>query len=164
MLLNKMMIEFLYKEIAEWLSVEDMKLLKKTVHFEEHELCSAGLSRTNNGLNDMYVNIVNIDVNKIVNVESYKRFIALNHINEKEEEVIMGKGEEEYVETSYKVNSYHCDVSYSIPLMMYFDWIDSSVSRFLLGLIYQTINGTDYMVIDGKLCELDEEHNFVGAV
>ena len=165
MLLNKMMIEFLYQQVADCLWVEDMAALKKTVFFEEEELCSAGLARRGDGLNDMYVEIVNIDAEKIVNVKSYKRFLALNHINEKETEVYIGKGEEDYIETFYKRDGHSAiSVSLRIPLRMYFDWIDSSVSRFLLGLIYQTINGTDYMVVNGKLVELDEEHNFVGEV
>ncbi len=164
MLLNKMMIEFLYQQIADCLWVDDMAALRKTVLFEEEELCSAGLQRRGDGLNDLYVNIVNIDAEKIVSVKSYKNFLALNHINEKDREVYIGKGEEDYIQTTYKAVDYHCEVSYRIPLRMYFDWIDSSVSRFLLGLVYQTINGTDYMVVNGKLVELDEEHNFVGEV
>ena len=164
MLLNKMMIDFLYEQIADTLWVEDMAALKKTVFFEEEELCSAGQARRGDGLNDLYVSIVKIDAEEIVSVKSYKHFLALNHINEKETEVYIDKGEEDYIQTTYKAVDYHCEVSYRIPLRMYFDWIDSSVSRFLLGLVYQTINGTDYMVVNGKLVELDEEHNFVGEV
>ena len=164
MLLNKMMIDFLYEQIADTLWVEDMAALKKTVFFEEEELCSAGQARRGDGLNDLYVSIVKIDAEEIVSVKSYKHFLALNHINEKETEVYIDKGEEDYIQTIYKAVDYHCEVSYRIPLRMYFDWIDSSVSRFLLGLVYQTINGTDYMVVSGKLVELDEEHNFVGEV
>ena len=159
-----MMIDFLYEQIADTLWVEDMAALKKTVFFEEEELCSAGQARRGDGLNDLYVSIVKIDAEEIVSVKSYKHFLALNHINEKETEVYIDKGEEDYIQTIYKAVDYHCEVSYRIPLRMYFDWIDSSVSRFLLGLVYQTINATDYMVVNGKLVELDEEHNFVGEV
>ena len=158
------MIDFLYEQIADTLWVEDMAALKKTVFFEEEELCSAGQARRGDGLNDLYVSIVKIDAEEIVSVKSYKHFLALNHINEKETEVYIDKGEEDYIQTIYKAVDYHCEVSYRIPLRMYFDWIDSSVSRFLLGLVYQTINATDYMVVNGKLVELDEEHNFVGEV